>query len=277
MVRKRFLLTGVLTSALLAQAPADLFDKAPPDVDEALRERVGLFYQAHVDAKFRLADTVVHEDSKDAFFVAEKTQYKGFEIVRINYSDNFTKARVVTVVVTDFTMPGFRSTEARVPLTTMWKQDQGQWWWYVEPPKGDKESPFGVMKPGEGGDPNHPFAVLRKMPSIDEIRSQVSVNKTEVRLGSGEATDEVVVTNRMPGPVTLELEWPVHQGFEARLDQAELKGGESAKILFHTESPERGESKILEAKLRVMPTNHVIPIRVTLAGGAKGTKAPRQR
>ena len=37
-----------------------------------------LFYQAHVDGKFRLADTVVHEDSKDAFFVADKNQYKSF-------------------------------------------------------------------------------------------------------------------------------------------------------------------------------------------------------
>ena len=57
----------MIVSALLAQSPEELFEKAPPHVDQTLRERVKIFYQAHVDGKFRVADTVVHEDSKDAF------------------------------------------------------------------------------------------------------------------------------------------------------------------------------------------------------------------
>lgn len=266
----RLVLVAAAATALAAQSPADLFEKAPPDVDAALRERVRLFYQAHVDGKFRLADTVVHEDSKDAYFAAEKTQYKSFEIIRINYSDNFTRARVVTAVVTDFAMPGFRSTEARVPLTTLWKLDQGQWWWYVEPGRG-RQTPFGEMKPGPGSDSNHPFAMLGKMPSLDEIRSQVAVDKTEVRLGS---EDAVVVTNRMPGPVQLELEWPPNQGFEARLERKELKGGETAKIVFRATGGE-GPARVAEARLRVMPINRVIPIRVTVEEAVAPAK-PRQ-
>lgn len=263
MTWKLALLGALVAAALGAQNPADLFAKAPPDVDAALRERVRLFYQAHVDGKFRLADTVVHEDSKDAYFAAEKTRYKSFEIIRINYSDNFTKARVVTAVVTDFAIPGFRSTEARVPLTTLWKLDQGQWWWYVEPNRGH-ETPFGEMKPGPGGDPNHPFTMLGKMPSLDEIRSQVTVDKTEVRLG---IEDEVVVTNRMPGPVQLELDWPPNQGFEARLERSELKGGETAKIVFRAAAAAEGPTRVLEAQLRVLPVNRVILIRVTVGSG----------
>jgi hypothetical protein len=249
---------------LHGQAPAELFEKAPPDVDAALRERVRLFYQAHVDGKFRLADTVVHEDSKDAYFAAEKTRYKGFEIIRINYSENFTRAQVVTAVVTDFAMPGFPSAEARVPVTTFWKLDGGQWWWYVEPPGQGRQTPFGTMKPGEGPGADHPLALLRKMPTAEEIQGQVGVDRTEVRLAPGDA-GEVVVTNRMPGPVSLELELPAQAGFEAKLERADLKANEQTRILFR--APASAATGASELRLRVLPVNRVISIRV-LTGGA---------
>lgn len=264
MVFVRLLMMAVLAAGLEAQAPAQLFEKAPPDVDAALRERVRLFYQAHVDGKFRLADTVVHEDSKDAYFAAEKTRYKGFEIIRINYSENFTRAQVVTAVVTDFAMPGFPSAEARVPVTTLWKLDGGEWWWYVEPPGQGRQTPFGTMKPGEGPGADHPLALLRKMPTAEEIQGQVGVDKTEVRLGPGDA-GEVVVTNRMPGPVTLELELPAQAGFEAKLERADLKANEQTRILFRAPAP--AGTGASELRLRVLPVNRVISIRV-LTGGA---------
>jgi hypothetical protein len=72
-----------LFGMLLAQGQVDLFQKAPPEVDEALRARVTKFYQAHVDGKYRLADEVVAEDSKDAFFEARKPRYRKFELSRI--------------------------------------------------------------------------------------------------------------------------------------------------------------------------------------------------
>ncbi|MGC8794691.1 MAG: hypothetical protein ACP5U2_15005, partial [Bryobacteraceae bacterium] len=141
-----------LTAALCAQAQtaAELFEKAPPEVDQALRERVKFFYQCHVEGKFRQADQVVAEDSKDAFFAAEKPRYRGFEIVRIVYSDNFTRARVVVAVDTDFMAPGIGRIPVKAPLTSLWKLENGQWWWYVDRNAG-KQTPFGPMRAGEGG------------------------------------------------------------------------------------------------------------------------------
>ena len=274
MALTRLLTAVVFGAALCAQAPSELFEKAPPDVDEALRERVRLFYQAHVDGKFRQADSVVHEDSKDAYFAAEKPRYKGFEIIRISYSDNFTKARVVTAVVTDFAIPGFPSTEARVPLTTLWKLDGGQWWWYVEPATEGRETPFGVMKPGPGGSPDHPFAVLRRLPSAEEIQGQVSVDRTEVRLSPGGA-DEVQVTNRMPGPVTLELELPAQPGFEAKLERTELKANEQTRILVR--APASAGLGASEVRLRVLPINRLIAIRVLVSGAGEEASPPQRR
>jgi len=269
----RFLTAVLLAAALWAQGPSELFEKAPPDVDEALRERVSIFYQAHVDGKFRLADAVVHEDSKDVFFAAEKPRYKGFEIIRISYSDNFTKARVVTAVVTDFAMPGFPSGEARVPVATLWKLDGGEWWWYVEPASQGRETPFGVMKPGPGGSSDHPFAMLRRLPSVEEIQGQVSVDRTEVRLSPGGA-GEVVVANRMPGPVTLELELPVQAGFEAKLERAELKANEQTRILVRAAASAGAGAS--EFRLRVMPINRLISIRVLVGGSPEKASPPKR-
>src|SRR5579885_1559929 len=78
----------------VAQDSSELFDKAPPPIDEALRARVHDFYQAHVSGKFREAFKLVADDSADVFFAAAKQQYKECDTARINYSENFTKALV---------------------------------------------------------------------------------------------------------------------------------------------------------------------------------------
>src|SRR5260370_24279308 len=72
-----------------------LFDKAPPDVDEALRARITGFYQAHVDKKFRQADQFVAEDTKDFYYESNKPAYLSFNIGKITYSENFTKAKAI--------------------------------------------------------------------------------------------------------------------------------------------------------------------------------------
>src|SRR5438067_7758827 len=86
-----------LVSCLSAQPPADLFHKAPPAVDEALRARISKFFQLHVEGKFRQAESLVAEDSKDFFYSANKPKYLGYEIRDIAYTDDFTKAKAVVV------------------------------------------------------------------------------------------------------------------------------------------------------------------------------------
>ena len=89
------LLSGL---AAFGQNASDVFDKAPPAIDEALRARVGKFYRAFVAGKFKQAYLLVADDSQDKFFELSKDEYKSFEIIKINYSENFTKAAVVTAV-----------------------------------------------------------------------------------------------------------------------------------------------------------------------------------
>src|ERR1700693_4980386 len=94
---KRIHLLVILISCAAAYAQtSDLFDKAPPDVDEALRARITIFYTAQVTGKYHDALKVVAEESLDDFMGLSKDTYKGCEISKISYSDNFTKATAVT-------------------------------------------------------------------------------------------------------------------------------------------------------------------------------------
>ena len=53
------------TSAPPAEAPS-------PEVDQALRARIAEFYQDHVGGKFRQAEALVAEETKDYFYSASQ-------------------------------------------------------------------------------------------------------------------------------------------------------------------------------------------------------------
>ncbi len=261
------LIAGLSIAAVLcAQSAGDLFQKAPPHVDKALRERIDVFYQGHVDGKWRTADSVVHEDSKDAFFVAQKDQYHGYEVIKIEYLSDFTEARVVAAVDTDFIWPGFGKRRVKIPLTTLWKQDGGEWWWYLRPRTEGVETPFGIMKPGPDPEKSEVYDQISNMPTANTILSKVKVNKTEVLLSSYEpATDEIVVTNGMPGKISLAFRVPTFDGFEYEMDKSELGPGEKATISFRCDPRNAAAKPTLQGKLAISPTNHVILVGVTFA------------
>lgn len=271
-MRRKLWLALALAATLSAQTAAELFEKAPPDIDQALRERIRFFYQCHVDGKFRQADQVVAEDSKDAFFAAEKTRYRGFEIVRIVYSDNFTRARAVVAVDTDFVAPGLGKIPVKAPLTTLWKLENGQWWWYVDPNAG-KTTPFGPMHAGQGGSsgfsfggPAPAFSIPANPQEALKVLGKVTVDRTEVRLSSYEpASAEITVTNQMPGQVQLRLDYNGFPGFEAKLEREELKANESTRLLLKVQPQDRSPKPTLTVNLRVEPLSQVIPIQVTFA------------
>jgi hypothetical protein len=250
------------------QVSSDLLDKAPPHIDQALRARVAAFYQCHVDGKFRQADQFVHEDSKDAFFMADKSQYKGFEIARINYEADFSRAQVVTVVQTDFMMPPAGRIPVTMPLTTLWKLDAGEWWWYVKPvTEGGVGTPFGDMKPGAGGDPNSPFSKLQHMPGAGDIRALVRISKTDVKLNCAAGDrDEIVVSNGMPGPIKVYLTADEAAGFKTEVEKPALKAREEGKLIFSCEAAPGLAGKTLSALVAIHPTNQQIPLKIHFAG-----------
>ncbi len=248
-------------SAAFGQNPADLFTKAPPEVDEALRSRISKFYQAQVDGHARQSEQYVAEDSKDYFFEMRKPRILSFEIRQIDYSENFTKANVVTVAPMYMKFPGFTNKPLPVPVRTFWKVVDGQWYWYIDP-QAIRDTPFG--KASSSGPPTGPGGTLPDIsqgPNPESIQKGIRANKQSVRLKIGEASsDQVTIASSLPGVVTLRLQANDIPGVEIKLDRTQLMHGESATLAFHAE-PRRDISRApFTAVVVVAPINLAITI-----------------
>jgi len=220
----------LLSVCALAQSPVDVFEKAPPDVDASLRARLTQFFQAHVEGKFRAAEVVVHPDDKDAFYNSEKQRYKGFKIAKIVYSENFTRAEVVTSIDVDWYTPRMGKLPITAPLKSLWRLDGGQWWYYYSG-KQEWETPFGTMHPGpEPASGEKPKIVI---PDASTILDKVKVSKLNIMLSSWQKSqDYAEVYNGMPGELTLEMERYYAPGLVVSVDKPVLRSGETARILF---------------------------------------------
>jgi len=254
----------LLVSGLWAQTQGNLLDKAPPEVDAALRERITGFYQAHVDRKLiRHADKYVAEDTKDFFFESNKPVYLEFQIDKIIYSDSFTKAKAIVNCKMVVNMPGFPNTPMTVPAPSTWKIENGQWVWYIDQKLG-RETPFGRMKPAEGAPSGGSLPSMASAPDIQSLWKSVQADKNSVELSAGKESGEVTISSRMPGTISLRLDYSKTPGLQVALDRTELKTGEQARISLRFQPQEKPAAKTVEIRVLVEPTNQLIPIAVTI-------------
>jgi hypothetical protein len=266
----------LLLSGLTAfgQDSTELFDKAPPAIDEALRARVSKFYDAFVAGKFKDAYLLVANDSQDAFFELSKDQYKSFEIIKIRYSENFTKAAVVTAIKSDWRWHGV-VTPTTFPLTSNWKVEDGEWnWHYVKPTMAATPfSPTGFVPiPPETPAANASAIPSHTIGTAQGILSKVGVDKRTVRLRSYETSQDVVhVRNDMPGQVTLNLDKLDMPGLKITVAKAQLQAHEETTILFEWRLDDpailcadcaKKMSGNPTVQLRIAPTAQVFPINI---------------
>jgi hypothetical protein len=264
----RFLL-GFLCAVAAAQQPAELFSKAPPAVDAALRVRISKFYQLHVEGKFRQAEALVAEDTKDFFYSANKPRYLSFEISRIDYSDEFRKAKATVIVETIVPVIGFADRPLKVPIPSYWKIENDDWFWYVDQEALNK-TPWGTRKtPESGAAPTAPGSgSTPAMPDprqlLQNVATQVKADKSAVRLAPG-GSDRVTIQNHLPGEVILAIEGAVPEGLKAAIDRPVLKAGEKAVINISAKPDMAASRAPRGVGVRVQPTNQLLSIQVTIA------------
>jgi hypothetical protein len=270
-----FLIAAVLASG---QDNSDLFEKAPPPIDEALRARVTQFYQAYTSGKFREAYPLVAEDSQDAFFAAPKEAPKSCDIIRIQYSDNFTKADVVEACKSEWNYHGVK-TPTSFPLMSHWKVVDGQWFWfYIKPTSAPSPfSPLGFLSGIADSQAESAAKALPAMPAnpleaARNILSKVRLDKTTVKLRGYETSkDELQVINEMPGQITLSIDPVAFPGLKITPGKTELQANEQTSIVFEYRlddaTIECGDcakrvKSTLTAQLHVQPTGQLFPITV---------------
>jgi hypothetical protein len=267
-------LTGVLSLVSLAQGPTDLFQKAPPEVDQALRERVTAFLQAHVDGKFRIADQFVAEESKDAFFESHKRRYRDFEIAKVTYSEQYAKAVVLAVCGTEMQLPtSSQPIPVKMPLTMYWKVLDGKWFWYLPPAPSTYDTPFGKMKPGPDAPPGAANQTapggFGQAPSLAQLSRLAVIDKTEVALTPANPSTTVTLTNKLPGRLGVQIDGTAPVGLDATLDRTELNNGESAKLTLKLVDVTKLSDPPYTIHLRVDPINEVFAIKILLPQPAK--------
>lgn len=263
------------------QDNSDLFEKAPPPIDEALRARVAQFYHAYTTGKFREAYPLVAEDSQDAFLGAGKDVMKSCEILRIKYSENFTIADVVEGCKGEWVYHGVK-TPTSFPLTSHWKIIDGQWYWYyVKPtmiPSPFSPTGFIAVPPDPPADKDkRPLPAIPANPveAARGILAKVQLDKAAIQLRGYETSkDELHLTNEMPGQISLSIDPIPFPGlkitpgkttlqpheqttivFEYRLDDATIVCGDCAKRVHSTAT----------TQLRIQPTGQIFPITVTFS------------
>lgn len=253
-------------SLIFGQTLADRLASAPPDVDQALRARITKYYQAFVDGKFRTADEVVADESQDAFYAMEKDQYKGFQIVRVTYSDDFTKAEAVVSCKTEWAFHGHRA-PITAPFTSHWElKKDGQWYWYL-PHQEVTETPFGGMRAGpDGGRAGNGFPIPPDPRQLAaSILRQVKLDKSEVAIdNSKESRTAVRVLNEAPGTVELKVNGPVPQGLSLSFEKEKLAAKEGTTLWVSYRPPEDAASPIgpVNVTVVVSPIGTSLPLRI---------------
>jgi hypothetical protein len=252
----RTLILASFAAALFAQNPTDLFNRAPADVDKALRARITEFFHDHVTAEYRKAEELVAEDTKDYFYVNNKPHYLSFEIGKIDYTDGFTKAKALVTVEMAIMLPGFNGKVMKIPSPSYWKLVDDKWYWYLDASM-KNASPMGEMKAGPpvaGAAPVMPMIAT----NTDELYAQVKVDKSAVTVAPG-SSDQIVITNNMIGPITVVVQGKIN-GVQAAFDHAEIKAGE--KGILTVKAAEGAKAGALN--VYVEQTRQTIPIQVVM-------------
>jgi len=252
MLRLAFI--ALFSCAVYAQNAADAFNKPPAGVDQALRARIKEFYQYHVKQQFRQAEALVADDTKEFFYSHNKPQYLTFEIVRIEYSEKFTRAKATMLTEQYIMMPGFMDKPMKVPSPSTWKLEKGKWCWYVDP-ESLKETPFGKMTAGPGATTG---SLPNVLPTVESVLNKVKTDKPALTLKPGESA-EVRFTNTAAGQMNLAVTG-VPEGMEAKLDRRQLAASEVAVLTVQAGK----DAKTGTVSVRVEQTLEVIQIQANI-------------
>jgi hypothetical protein len=227
-----------------------IFEKAPPGVEEALRERMALFYQCQVDGAFRKGEQYVAEDSKDRYYNSRHQKYFTYKIVQIKFNQDFTEAEAMVVADVDLHFQG-RVIRAPMPVNAHWKLENGIWCWFVYIPKAGEvvDTPFGkVVTPDPKNtpplNPGDKTEIGKKLDmntgeALKRFGRSPTLSKTIALLTpDGKYSDEVVFENTTKVPFKFHIRQGLPTGFTVSPMSGELKPREAVILKVNYKPPD---------------------------------------
>ena len=257
----------LLFPAVAATAWAQQSNPAAVAAEKALRERAQTFYQLQTDEKYRQAEAMVADDTKDDYYNGKKPKIKGFTIDRIDLNDDLTKAKVLVKAKVLILMPGAGAQIFEMPTPTTWKLESGEWRWYIAP-EAKIMTPFGKINtagasPG-GGTLDTKGAAPGGIadPNLGALQGEISISETSVELTRHKRDEQLTLRNGLPGPLDLRIDPHVENigGLTVKIDKTHLNSGESATVQFHL----YGDKKLSDTvEIVAAPLNKIFDIQVT--------------
>lgn len=186
----------LIALALLAADP-------PPEREKALRMAVEQFAGAFQEGKLRKAYPLVDEESQEAFLAMAKTTFSKYEWTNVEWSEEFTRARVTLTVDTVWKLPQ-ATVPVRRPWDLSWKWQGGEWLWIWDPPK-EIDTAFGRVKvqPSSGSSNIDVESEIRKGPKPEDFDNAIHVTP-ELIFSRKEAREaDLEVRNGLEGHVNL--------------------------------------------------------------------------
>lgn len=192
-------------------------------------------------------EPLVAEESKDKWFASEKIRYGNFEIGKIEFNENETRAKVIVLAETTMRVRDSRFT-GKAPMVSNWMIENGEWRYFI--PADD----HGIE------------ARKVRIPKPNELLGKVTASKNEVRLCScGEPVFDVIIQNAMPGEVQLILEPVDVPGLRVTLKDTVLKSQQSTKLLLEYDGAEKPPAAPVPLTLNVLPTGERIVVNLVFA------------
>jgi hypothetical protein len=216
---RSLLILLALAAPAAPQTAIEQFRKAPPAVDQALRDRVTQFYQLHMEKKWRKVSDLVDEESQDAFIAQIKRNPLSFQINEVQYSDNYTRAKVMTLIEEERLIATGGITRMKLPVQTEWRIVEGQWFNTIAM-AACRPTPFGACNPEDATRKNEGGVDLKKQveaamnqaaagqfPGMDQIGfgDETTVRIDPKQLALAAQTAEFTFQNPMDGWLSLTL------------------------------------------------------------------------
>ena len=239
-MQRSWLLIGPLAACLSLGQAQTIFHKAPPGVEEALKARIHEFYTLWQQGKFRPAEALVAEESRELYYGMQKVPIRKYQLQSITWSDDFKSAKVLMAFQDQ--SPRTAAYEIMVPSLGTWKEVGGQWFMVIDVPT---TTPFGPMTFADYRTQQQPSkpAETAPRPTIETLTlGALRISPQELSIPmEGERTERTItLTNTLPGTLMIEILDPKRPGLDLTLSTTQL-GPKAQATLQVTYDPQKGK------------------------------------
>ncbi len=254
-----------LPAQVKEKMPAPVAQKAPPEVEQALRERVTQFYTYFKEGKFRRAEGLVAEESKDRFYNMSKVPIEGFKIENVEFDDYFRTANVLVSCLAR--TPRATGLGMYLPVTGKWKLLDSSWFLVIEPRSTTPFGPIGARSDSE----QEGRRTARLSPPPDRASTIQAVVKGAFSLDTQKLTfprsgptvvRTVTITNNLPGPLSMTIEGADFPGMHLMINDTRIppKSQMFFQLKYNPQEGKHTESR--QIAVRIQPLNQTRTIQL---------------